>query len=126
PVAYAGGGIQEIIEDYDPMLDRGYGFLCYDYSSEAFWDSIKRALEVFRDRDTWIELIRRAMARQFSWSAAAQGYEELYGDPVGEMGVSPVYQSQQRIGRRDAYCPHSRDGCATEDRTSICPSQPQC
>jgi starch synthase len=84
PVAYAGGGIQEIIEDYDPMLDRGYGFLCYDYSAEAFWDSIKRAREVFRDRDTWIELIRRAMARQFSWSAAAQRYEELYRDLVGD------------------------------------------
>jgi starch synthase len=84
PVAYAGGGIQEIIEDYDPMLDRGYGFLCYDYSAEAFWDSIKRAREVFRDRDTWIEVIRRAMARQFSWSAAAQRYEELYRDLVGD------------------------------------------
>ena len=84
PVAYAGGGIQEIIEDYDPMLDRGYGFLCYDYSAEAFWDSIKRAREVFRDRDTWIELIRRAMARQFSWSAAAQRYEQLYRDLVGD------------------------------------------
>jgi starch synthase len=84
PVAYAGGGIQEIIEDYDPMLDRGYGFLCYDYSAEAFWDSIKRAREVFRDRDTWIELIRRAMARQFSWSAAAQRYEELYRGLVAD------------------------------------------
>src|SRR5207244_13080895 len=41
PAARATGGIQEIIEDYDPTMDRGYGFLCYEYSSEAFWDAMK-------------------------------------------------------------------------------------
>src|SRR5256714_10344448 len=67
PVARATGGIQEIIEDYDPTLDRGYGFLCYEYSSEAFWDAIKRARDVFRDRALWSELMVRAMSRDFSW-----------------------------------------------------------
>src|SRR5260370_26880282 len=43
PVARATGGIQEIIEDYDPTAGSGYGFLCYEYSAEAFWDTIKRA-----------------------------------------------------------------------------------
>src|SRR5881394_1667653 len=43
PIARATGGIHEIIEDYDPISDSGYGFLCYEYSSEAFWDAIKRA-----------------------------------------------------------------------------------
>src|ERR1700682_6012015 len=47
PVARATGGIQEIIEDYDPTADSGYGFLCYEYSTEAFWDAIKRARETF-------------------------------------------------------------------------------
>src|SRR5205823_434314 len=36
PVARATGGIQEIIQDYDPTEDSGYGFLCYEYSTEAF------------------------------------------------------------------------------------------
>ena len=53
PAARATGGIQEIIEDYDPSTDRGYGFLCYEYSSEAFWDAIKRAREIYRDRNVW-------------------------------------------------------------------------
>src|SRR5882724_5570738 len=30
PVARATGGIQEIIEDYDPTMESGYGFLCYE------------------------------------------------------------------------------------------------
>jgi starch synthase len=84
PVAHATGGIREIIEDYDPNLDRGYGFLCYQYSGEAFWDSIKRARELFSDRAIWLELMRRAMALEFKWSTAAHRYEELYRVIIGE------------------------------------------
>jgi len=83
PVARATGGIQEIIEDYDPAADRGYGFLCYEYSTEAFWDAIKRAREIFRDRSVWTTLMKRAMARSFSWEVAAQSYEALYKELVG-------------------------------------------
>ena len=83
PVARATGGIQEIIEDYDPAADSGYGFLCYEYSTEAFWDAIKRARGIFRDREVWITLMERAMSRNFSWDASAQRYEELYRELVG-------------------------------------------
>jgi CheY-like chemotaxis protein len=83
PVARAAGGIHEIIEDYDPTLDRGYGFLCYEYSTEAFWDSIKRAREVFRNRDLWTVLMQRAMAQDFSWEKAAQRYEQVYVELAG-------------------------------------------
>src|SRR5881392_3650899 len=78
PVARATGGIQEIIQDYDPTEDSGYGFLCYEYSTEAFWDAIKRAREIFRDSLLWGKLMDRAMARNFSWAVAAQRYEQLY------------------------------------------------
>lgn len=78
PVAQAAGGIQEIIEDYDPSADTGHGFLCYDYSAEAFWDAIKRARAHFQDRDLWTKLMKRAMALDFSWPTAAGRYEDLY------------------------------------------------
>src|SRR6266550_3595122 len=83
PVARATGGIREIIEDYDPTMDRGYGFLFYEYSSEAFWDAIKRARAIFRDQPLWSTLMERAMSRNFSWDAAAQRYEQLYHELVG-------------------------------------------
>jgi starch synthase len=83
PVARATGGIHEIIEDYDPASDNGYGFLCYEYSSEAFWDAIKRARQIFCDRNLWTKLMKRAMARNFSWDASARRYEALYGELLG-------------------------------------------
>jgi starch synthase len=84
PVARATGGIQEIIEDYDPWSDTGYGFLCYEYSTEAFWDAIKRSREIFRDRELWGKLMDRAMARNFSWATAAERYEKLYREIAGQ------------------------------------------
>jgi starch synthase len=78
PVARATGGIQEIIEDYDPTLDIGYGFLCYEKTPDAFWDSIKRAREIFRDQAFWAALVERAMSRDFSWEAVAERYEAVY------------------------------------------------
>jgi starch synthase len=86
PVARVTGGIQEIIEDYDPTTDSGYGFLCYEYSSEAFWDAIKRARQIYRDRRLWTRLMKRAMARNFSWDTSAQHYEALYREFIGATG----------------------------------------
>ena len=81
PVARATGGIQEIIEDYDPTTDSGYGFLYYDSSVDAFWDAIKRAREIFRRSPaTWTTLMRRAMTQNFAWEIAAERYEALYGE----------------------------------------------
>jgi starch synthase len=78
PVARATGGIQEIIEDYDPTVDAGFGFLCFDKTPDAFWDSIKRARETFHDQALWMTLVERAMSRDFSWAEAAQNYENIY------------------------------------------------
>ena len=78
PVARATGGIQEIIEDYDPTLDSGFGFLCHENTPDAFWDSIKRAREIFQDKALWATLVERAMSRDFSWEAVAERYEALY------------------------------------------------
>src|SRR5881394_1458284 len=83
PVASVTGGIQEIIEDYHPTTDSGYGFLCYEYSSDAFWDAMKRAGQIFRDQRLWTKLMKRAMARNFSWEVSAERYGALYSELVG-------------------------------------------
>ena len=88
PVARATGGIQEIIEDYDPSMDAGFGFLCYEKTPDAFWDSIKRAREVFHDKATWTTLMERAMSGDFSWSEAAARYESIYAELAGARSIA--------------------------------------
>jgi starch synthase len=89
PVAHATGGVQEIIEDYDPTSDRGYGFLYYDRSAEAFWDAIKRARQIFRTQpDCWQRLVRRAMVQEFSWENVADRYEDLYASLASQAAAA--------------------------------------
>jgi starch synthase len=91
PVARATGGIQEIIEDYDPTMDAGFGFLCYEKTPDAFWDSIKRARQLFHgDPTTWQQLIERAMSHQFSWENAAERYEDLYAGVIPGSAPGPL------------------------------------
>lgn len=89
PVARATGGIQEIIEDYDPTSDSGYGFLYYDASADAFWDAIKRAREIYNDDPIcWQRLVRRAMAQNFRWEDAAYAYEQVYAGLSGGVAAA--------------------------------------
>ena len=88
PVAHGGLGIEQIITDYDPAADCGYGFLFYEYGSEPLWDAIKRAKELFVNRTEWQRLMQRAMARDFSWDLAAESYEKLYGELAAHSAVA--------------------------------------
>lgn len=88
PVARALRGVEQIIRDYDPSTDTGYGFLFYEYGSEPFWDAIKRAREIFTDRTEWERLIKRAMTCDFSWALAAERYEELYSGLIAHPVVA--------------------------------------
>jgi len=82
PVARASGGLHQIIQNYDPTTGSGNGFLFYDYSPEALWDSIGNAKKIFSDAQTWKMLMQRAMASDFSWSASAEKYEKVYAQLV--------------------------------------------
>jgi starch synthase len=80
PIARATRGVEQIIVDYDPSTDSGYGFLFYVYGSEPLWDAIKRAREVFNNHAEWERLRQRGVALDFSWALAAERYEALYGE----------------------------------------------
>lgn len=78
PVARACGGLHQIVRDYDPTTGGGNGFLFFDYSTEALWDSIGRAKKLYADAPTWKTLVQQAMASDFSWSRAEEKYEKIY------------------------------------------------
>jgi starch synthase len=84
PVARACGGLYQIVRDYDPTTGGGSGFLFFDYSAEALWDSIGRAKKIFADAQTWKNLVQQAMASDFSWDKAAEKYEKIYSKILAE------------------------------------------
>lgn len=78
PVARKTGGIADTIEDYNPLTDRGTGFMFNDYSSEALTCSMRLAIAIFSCKDKWMGMMQRAMKKDFSWKKSAMEYINLY------------------------------------------------
>jgi len=82
PVVHAVGGLADTVVDYDPATDEGTGFVFRAFGSVPFLAAIRRALTLRRDAPRWRALMRRGMAADFSWDAAAARYRALYEDVV--------------------------------------------
>lgn len=76
PVVRNTGGLSDTVDDYKKK--NGNGFLFDKYDSKEMIKTIKTALEVYKDKDKWYELIRNGMAHDFSWKASAKKYTALY------------------------------------------------
>src|SRR4030067_1546969 len=88
PIGSKTGGIADTIEDYNPLISKGTGFLFSDYTSSAMQDAIKRALCVYTDRDKLKKMILSAMNMDFSWKSSAERYIELYKHAMGKTNVA--------------------------------------
>lgn len=79
PVVRATGGLNDTVENFDEGTLGGTGFKFYDATAQALYDTIGWATHTFYNRpEAMRALVRRAMAKRFTWEAAAEGYETLY------------------------------------------------
>jgi starch synthase len=78
PVVRATGGLDDTIEPYDAVLDRGNGFKFEAYDADTLLATLQRALTLYRDRAAWEHLMWRGMQANFSWARSAQAYSDLY------------------------------------------------
>ena len=76
PVAYAGGGIVETIDDF--VKDSGSGFIFHDYTVESLLSKLNEAIECFHDEESWEQIVASAMTRDFTWKNSAEEYDQLY------------------------------------------------
>ncbi len=78
PIVRATGGLDDTVDAYDTETKSGTGFKFYDYDYSSLTDAIRFALEVYRDRLAWIQLMKNGMKQDFSWKASAKKYMALY------------------------------------------------
>lgn len=78
PIVRATGGLDDTIRDYDQENEIGNGFKFKEYKTGAFLDKTRRALNVFENEEEWRQIMRNAMAEDFSWEISARKYIELY------------------------------------------------
>jgi starch synthase len=81
PIVRRTGGLADTVVPYRPLnvrARRASGFHFIDPSADALLSEILLAVQVYRDRNAWGELIQAGMGTDFSWSRAAGGYVNLY------------------------------------------------
>ncbi|MFN3324068.1 MAG: glycogen synthase GlgA [Bryobacteraceae bacterium] len=88
PVVRATGGL-------DDTIDTGTGFKFWEYSGEALIEAIRAALAAYQERREWTAMMKRAMAKDFSWAVSAAEYSALYRKLAG----TPVRAEVQTAAR---------------------------
>ncbi len=82
PVVRAIGGLADTVTNVATRRDlrqaKGNGFTFGDYTGDAFWEALERALDTFRDKKTWRSLQQRGMKADWSWDSSAKKYQDLY------------------------------------------------
>lgn len=78
PIVRAVGGLRDTVVPFDPTTGQGTGFLFEELSAEALLEAVRTALEVHSDQPTRQQLMRNAMAQDFSWARSAARYLSLY------------------------------------------------
>ena len=79
PIVRATGGLADTI-------DETTGFKFSEYTPEALLVAINEALAAWKNRDQWLERMRRGMAKDYSWDASAAGYQRLYRSLIAPPG----------------------------------------
>ena len=81
PLVRRVGGLADTVADtnHDNLqADAATGFVFEEASAEALGAAIGRAADAWADQTLWRALMQRAMAKDYSWGAAARKYLSLY------------------------------------------------
>src|SRR5262249_44103456 len=78
PVVRATGGLDDSIDHWNPVTKQGTGFKFHAYHGEALYSALREALDAFKDRDGWQQLMRNGMKKDFSWSREAREYVKVF------------------------------------------------
>jgi starch synthase len=79
PIVRQTGGLNDTVQNFDPIAREGNGFKFYNYDSRDLLYQFQNAYNLFRDRrEDWARLVQNAMASRFPLEASAKAYVQLY------------------------------------------------
>lgn len=79
PIVHETGGLADTVIPYHHRTGEGTGFSFYDFNDYTMRSVIDLALTVYYDYpEQWQQLVKQAMAKDYSWETAADAYVEQY------------------------------------------------
>jgi starch synthase len=76
PVVRAVGGLYDSIKPYG--TEGANGFTFDNYNAHELLFTVKKALDVYSDKDEWNKLVNDAKHSDFSWKKSASEYMRIY------------------------------------------------
>lgn len=79
PIVRETGGLRDTVTPYNQYTGEGTGFSFAHFNGEEMGDTVFRAARLFWDESSvWKKLVFQAMSCDFSWTASAARYLDLY------------------------------------------------
>ena len=78
PIVRAVGGLDDTIENYNPSTKEGDGFKFWEASKDAFYNTVKWAVDTYYLDEGYKIIQKRGMQKRFSWDKSAKEYEKVY------------------------------------------------
>ncbi len=78
PIVRKTGGLADTVKDFHEFGEEGTGFTFIDPTPEALYLTVRRAVDIYYDRNKWSAIMKRGMKEDFSWNHSAKEYVELY------------------------------------------------
>jgi starch synthase len=91
PLVRAVGGL------HDTVTDSETGFVFVDKTVKSFNGALRRALQLYPDRERWQMLQRAGMVQDFSWTNSARKYLDLYKKIISESTTIPRTRNEVKL-----------------------------
>jgi len=78
PIVRETGGLADTIENCNPAKGTGTGFVFKNYEANELLNTIRFAVEVYKNKKAWARLMYNGMIQDFSWDNSAAKYMGLY------------------------------------------------
>lgn len=78
PVVRETGGLNDTVRAYNEFTGEGNGFTFRNYNAHDLLYTLRKAARIYRDPERWSQIVTNAFAGDYSWSASAARYADIY------------------------------------------------
>jgi starch synthase len=78
PIVRHTGGLADSVQLFDPDSGAGTGIVFRDYNEQGLSWAVNAALDLYRDKALWRQIVSNGMAMDFSWDRQGDMYVQLF------------------------------------------------
>lgn len=86
PIVRETGGLYDTVPAYDIETGEGNGFTFKSYNAHDMLGAVRRAVELFHDKEHWTALQKSVMNYDSSWKRSVQEYLDIFHSLVDDIG----------------------------------------